>query len=117
MMSDRGLYDYDDMILWVLEAFKKDENLLLEYQERYEYFLVDEFQDTNGSQKQLLDLLISYWSENPNVFVVGDDDQAIYKFQGANLGNINDFNEGYQPTPVVLVDNYRSSQRLSLIHI
>ena len=112
MMSDRGLYDYDDMILWVLEAFKKDENLLLEYQERYEYFLVDEFQDTNGSQKQLLDLLISYWSENPNVFVVGDDDQAIYKFQGANLGNINDFNEGYQPTPVVLVDNYRSSQRI-----
>lgn len=112
MMTDIGLYDYDDMILWVLDAFKKDENLLLEYQERYEYFLVDEFQDTNGSQKQLLDLLISYWSDNPNVFVVGDDDQAIYKFQGANLGNITDFEEQYHPTPVVLVDNYRSTQKI-----
>jgi len=51
MMKDRGLYDYDDMILWVLKAFSEDEHLLLEYQERYEYFLVDEFQDTNGITK------------------------------------------------------------------
>jgi len=112
MMHDKGLYDYDDMILWVLEAYKKDEDLLLGYQERYEYFLVDEFQDTNGAQKQLLDLLISYWEDQPNVFVVGDDDQAIYKFQGANLGNITEFRNEYQPYPVVLVDNYRSTQKI-----
>ncbi len=112
IMTDIGRYDYDDMILWVLRAFETDEDLLLQYQERYQYFLVDEFQDTNGSQKRLLDLLISFWSDAPNVFVVGDDDQAIYKFQGANLGNITDFKKDYNPSSVVLVQNYRSSQRI-----
>jgi len=112
LMTDQGLYDYEDMILWVLRAFKEDEVLLLEYQERYEYFLVDEFQDTNGAQKDLLDFLISYWADNPNIFVVGDDDQAIYKFQGANLGNIKSFKDQYRPSPVVLVDNYRSTQKI-----
>ena len=82
-------YDYEDMILWVLNAFKDNEDILLKYQERYQYFLVDEYQDTNGAQNAILNDLISYW-DAPNVFVVGDDDQAIYKFQGANLGNIID---------------------------
>ncbi|MBT8190204.1 MAG: ATP-dependent helicase, partial [Bacteroidia bacterium] len=104
-------YDYNDMILWVLDAFKKDEELLARYQERYLYFLVDEFQDTNGSQNDLLSLLISYW-EQPNVFVVGDDDQAIYKFQGANLNNIIDFKTKYDPFIVVLNENYRSNQHI-----
>ena len=87
-MSKINRYDYDDMITWVIRAFENDENLLADYQERYHYFLVDEFQDTNGSQKRILDLLISFWGDEPNVFVVGDDDQAIYKFQGANLDNL-----------------------------
>lgn len=112
IMKDIGRYDYDDMILWVMRAFESSEDLLLQYQERYQYFLVDEFQDTNGSQKRLLDLLISFWSDAPNVFVVGDDDQAIYKFQGANMGNITDFKKDYDPSRVVLVQNYRSSQRI-----
>lgn len=110
MMSDIGRYDYEDMIAWVIKAFENDEDLLLQYQERYQYFLVDEFQDTNGAQKRLLDLLVSFWEEAPNVFVVGDDDQAIYKFQGANMGNIKHFRQQYDPALVVLVKNYRSTQ-------
>jgi len=109
IMSDQGLYDFNDMILWVLNHFNKNENLLLRYQERYHYFLVDEFQDTNGSQNELIDLLISYW-DKPNIFVVGDDDQAIYKFQGANLGNIKNFKKKYAPYTIVLEKNYRSNQ-------
>jgi len=112
IMKDVGRYDYDDMILWVLKAFQSDPELLMQYQERYQYFLVDEFQDTNGSQKSVLDLLISFWADNPNVFVVGDDDQAIYKFQGANMGNIKSFRSQYDPSLVVLVKNYRSTQRI-----
>lgn len=110
IMTEKGRYDYDDMILWVVKAFEAEADLLLQYQERYQYFLVDEFQDTNGSQTKLLDQLISYWSEEANVFVVGDDDQAIYKFQGANMGNITEFKRNYNPYNVVLVQNYRSSQ-------
>ncbi|NNE26925.1 MAG: ATP-dependent helicase [Saprospiraceae bacterium] len=104
-----GRYDYQDMILWVIRAFKDDSDLLAQYQERYLYFLVDEFQDTNGAQNHLLDLLIQFWDQ-PNVFVVGDDDQAIYKFQGANLNNIIDFTKKYDPYTVVLEENYRSNQ-------
>ena len=112
IMRANDRYDFDDMISWVMIAFKNDADLLLQYQERYHYFLVDEFQDTNGAQKQLLDLLISYWEDQPNVFVVGDDDQAIYKFQGANIGNISEFYNQYQPTTAVLIHNYRSTQEI-----
>ncbi len=104
-------YDYADMILWVLDAFQKSEDLLLKYQERYQYFLVDEYQDTNGAQNDILNYLTSYW-DIPNVFVVGDDDQAIYKFQGANLGNIIDFKNKNNPFMVVLRNNYRSNQKI-----
>ncbi len=109
IMDNNSRYDFNDMILWVLDHFAKNENLLARYQERYHYFLVDEYQDTNGAQNELLNLLVSYW-DNPNVFVVGDDDQAIYKFQGANLGNIIEFQKKYNPYTVVLEKNYRSNQ-------
>jgi DNA helicase-2/ATP-dependent DNA helicase PcrA len=92
LKAEKGYYDFDDMILWVLKAFKEDEDLLLNYQERFQYILVDEYQDTNGAQNDIFKQLISYW-ENPNAFVVGDDDQSIYRFQGANLTNIVDFYE------------------------
>ncbi|RMF30607.1 MAG: ATP-dependent helicase, partial [Bacteroidetes bacterium] len=75
-------YDYEDMLHGVLQAFQTDIDFLREYQEQYLYFLVDEYQDTNGTQNALLQTLIDYW-EVPNVFVVGDDDQSIYEFQGA----------------------------------
>jgi len=110
-MDKHSRYDYNDMILWVLEHFEKNEFLLNQYQERYQYFLVDEYQDTNGSQNKLLNQLVSYWDQ-PNVFVVGDDDQAIYKFQGANLSNILDFQKAYDPFTVILEKNYRSNQHI-----
>ncbi|MEO6759583.1 MAG: UvrD-helicase domain-containing protein, partial [Saprospiraceae bacterium] len=75
-----GRYEYEDMLLWVLRAFQQNEALLLNYQERFLYVLVDEYQDTNGAQNQLLNLLLDYW-ESPNIFIVGDDDQSIYEFQ------------------------------------
>ncbi len=106
-------YDFDDMILWVLKAFQENPDLLRNYQEQYLYFLVDEYQDTNGAQNQILHKLIEYWN-NPNIFVVGDDDQSIYEFQGARLKNIMDFYYNYENDIklVVLKDNYRSSQNV-----
>ena len=112
-MKERGRYDYDDMILWVLKAFAESEHILRRYQERYQYILVDEFQDTSGSQNELLKHLLNYWAV-PNVFVVGDDDQSIYKFQGANMKNIIDFANDYVKSlyTVVLKQNYRSNQHI-----
>ncbi|MDB5005332.1 MAG: helicase UvrD, partial [Mucilaginibacter sp.] len=112
-MKARGRYDYDDMIIWVLKAFRENEEILRKYQERYHYILVDEFQDTSGSQNELLKFLLNYW-ETPNVFVVGDDDQSIFKFQGANMKNILDFATDYVSTlsTVVLKHNYRSNQHI-----
>lgn len=110
-MKQAQRYDYDDMILWVLDAFEKNESLLRSYQERYLYFLVDEYQDTNGAQNQLILKLIEYW-EHPNIFIVGDDDQSIFEFQGARLKNLVDFYETFQERIdlVLLKNNYRSSQ-------
>ncbi len=111
MMLERKRYDFADMIDWVIKAFEQNDVLLGKYQERFLYTLVDEFQDTNGAQSNLLDLLTSYW-ESPNLFVVGDDDQAVYGFQGAELKRINQFVETYKTdlTAIILEDNYRSSQ-------
>lgn len=113
LMQAANRYDYDDMIGWVLNAFKTDPSFLLNFQERYQYVLVDEYQDTSGTQNELIQLLINYW-DKPNIFVVGDDDQSIFRFQGANIENILVFAEGYQKDlyKVVLTDNYRSSQHI-----
>lgn len=112
-MKAASRYDYDDMILWVLKAFRENEELLRRYQERFQYVLVDEFQDTSGSQNELLKFILNYW-ETPNVFVVGDDDQSIFKFQGANMKNIIDFAHDYRHAleMVVLKHNYRSNQHI-----
>ncbi len=112
-MKERGTYDYDDMIIWVRRAFRESPEILRRYQERYQYILVDEFQDTSGSQNELLKFILNYW-ETPNVFVVGDDDQSIFKFQGANMKNILDFANDYVDTlsTVVLKHNYRSNQHI-----
>ena len=106
-------YDYEDMILWVLKAFKENEMVLRRYQEQYLYFLVDEYQDTNGSQNEILRQLIDYW-DNPNVFIVGDDDQSIFEFQGARLKNLVDFYDEYKKemSLIVLKENYRSSPHI-----
>lgn len=108
-MQEKNAYDFQDMIMWVINAWKTNETLLAKYQERFLYILVDEFQDTNGSQKEIVDLLTSYWDE-PNIFIVGDDDQSIYRFQGANMHNIVDFWHQHQNAAIISIDkNYRSS--------
>lgn len=111
LMRRRNRYDFDDMINWVIRAFEENKNLLANYQERYQYILVDEYQDTSGTQNRLVSLLISYWDQ-PNVFVVGDDDQSIYRFQGANVENMLEFARDYKDDllTVVLTSNYRSTQ-------
>lgn len=111
-MQQQGRYDFADMILWVIDAFKKNAYLLQHYQERYQYILVDEFQDTNGAQNEILNLLTAYWGEDANIFVVGDDDQSIYEFQGARIKNILEFYEKYKARiqVIVLTENYRSGQ-------
>ena len=107
-----SLYDFDDMILFVLEKFKNKDELLAKYQEVFYYILVDEFQDSSGSQNEILKLLGSFF-EDPNIVVVGDDDQSIYRFQGANLENILQFSESFKKTKVIsLSQNYRSGQKI-----
>lgn len=111
LMRSRNRYDFDDMINWVIRVFEEHKNVLSAYQEKFQYILVDEYQDTSGTQNRLVQLLISYW-DNPNVFVVGDDDQSIYRFQGANVENMLEFANRYaaQLITVVLTNNYRSTQ-------
>ncbi|MEM6396821.1 MAG: ATP-dependent DNA helicase [Bacteroidota bacterium] len=111
-LAELSRYDYDDMIRWVLQAFNEHEHLMRLYQERYLYVLVDEFQDTNGSQDEIVRMLAAYW-ERPNLFIVGDDDQSIYEFQGARLRSMLDFYERYENVRIItLRENYRSNQRL-----
>ena len=111
LMRRRNRYDFDDMINWVIRAFEENRNLLSAYQEKFQYVLVDEYQDTSGIQNRLVHLLINYW-DKPNVFVVGDDDQSIYRFQGANVENMLGFATAYTKDllTVVLTNNYRSTQ-------
>lgn len=113
MMKEAGRYDFNDMIIWVLRAFKENPAMLLSYQERFQFILVDEFQDTNGAQSELINFLAAYW-EDPNIFVVGDDDQGVYEFQGARIKNIAEFYHRYKEniTIIVLPHNYRSSQQI-----
>ncbi len=103
-------YDFEDMILWVLDAFEKHEELLLNYQEKFLYVLTDEFQDTNGAQFALIQKLMAYWDQ-PNIFSVGDDDQSIYAFQGANVENMINFGKVFSNglQEFVLTTNYRST--------
>lgn len=111
LMRKKDRYDFDDMINWVINAFEQNPNLLLRYQEQYLYIMVDEYQDTSGTQNKIVEQLISYW-DTPNVFVVGDDDQSIYRFQGANIENMLGFAKAYEKDllKVVLQNNYRSTQ-------
>jgi DNA helicase II / ATP-dependent DNA helicase PcrA len=110
LMKQHNLYDFDDMINWVINVFKENKNVLANYQEKFQYILVDEYQDTSGTQNQVVQLLISFW-ESPNIFVVGDDDQSIFRFQGANIENMENFANSYEALlKIVLTNNYRSTQ-------
>jgi DNA helicase-2/ATP-dependent DNA helicase PcrA len=110
ILNARGFYDYNDMILKVLNALEKNKNFLLSLQEKYQFILVDEHQDTNQAQNKILELLTSF-DKNPNIFVVGDVKQAIFRFQGASLENFENFIKKYPEAKViVLKENYRSHQ-------
>lgn len=107
-------YDFDDMIMFVIEAFQQQESLLLEYQERFHYFLVDEYQDTNTAQNQVVQLLASYWEDRANIFVVGDPHQSIYRFQGASTENVLEFTKQYPKAAVITLDtSYRCPQEIT----
>ncbi|MEI6887179.1 MAG: ATP-dependent DNA helicase [bacterium] len=109
-------YDFDDMINAVLKTVSMEEDLALSLQERYQYILVDEYQDTNTAQNKIIGLLTKYWTDqgdNPNIFVVGDDDQSIFRFQGASLENILYFRKKFPKTNVIVLDkNYRSNSTI-----
>ncbi|MEI8062219.1 MAG: ATP-dependent DNA helicase [bacterium] len=112
-MHENALYDFDDMILDVIEAMGKHKGLLTELQEQYQYILVDEFQDTNNAQMSIVRMIASAEvNENrPNVMVVGDDDQAVYRFQGAEVSNIFNFIRQYKDVSMItMTENYRSTQ-------
>lgn len=103
-------YDFNDMLIEVIKSLQKNKSLLLRLQEKYQYILVDEHQDTNSSQNRLVELLASFY-EVPNLFVVGDEKQAIYRFQGASLENFLYFQKKYPQAKLInLSQNYRSHQ-------
>ena len=102
--------DFDDLIMKTVELFKAFPEVLENYQNRFLYIMVDEYQDTNTAQFELIRLLAD---KNKNICVVGDDDQSIYKFRGANIRNILDFEKVYPNAKVVkLEQNYRSTQTI-----
>lgn len=114
-LHKEGFFDWDDMLLDTVDAFEKHPELRYNLQEQYLYVLVDEFQDTNGTQMRFLDQLLNAEVNEgrPNILAVGDDDQAIYKFQGANIANLLDFQKKYrEPKMIVLQKNYRSTQEI-----
>jgi DNA helicase-2/ATP-dependent DNA helicase PcrA len=109
----KGYYDFDDMILDVLLKLESDDVLRAEVQEEYQYILVDEFQDTNDAQMRIIRAIADapVNEGKPNLMVVGDDDQAIYKFQGANISNVLLFKNEWKDVEVVsMTHNYRSTQ-------
>lgn len=113
--EERSLYDYSDMILETISVIEKNPSLHYELAERFQYIMVDEFQDTNGSQMKLLDCLIDeeVTDFRPNILAVGDDDQSIFKFQGAKVQNILNFHKKYRNTEVIVLNNnYRSEQHI-----
>jgi DNA helicase-2/ATP-dependent DNA helicase PcrA len=112
LLRERDLYDFDDMILETVRAFETQEDMLRDLQERYLYILADEHQDVNGAQNKILELLASF-HDTPNIFAVGDEKQAIYRFQGASLENFLYFTEQFPGTKVIsLTENYRSGQTI-----
>jgi DNA helicase-2/ATP-dependent DNA helicase PcrA len=110
--------DFGDLIIFTIKLFREKPNVLEKYRKRFKYILVDEFQDTNFTQNTLVNLLtLGLKEENgtnrPSLTVVGDDDQAIYKFRGAAISNILQFKETYpEAKEVVLTENYRSKQEI-----
>lgn len=109
-LVENGLFDFNDMIIEAGRILAKDDDFRMSLQEKYQYIMLDEFQDTNPAQFRLVKELTDY--ENPIVMAVGDDDQAIYEFQGAKASNLTDFQEHFSAEVIPLVENYRSTQEI-----
>ena len=102
--------DFDDILLYAVQILAENPEVLKTYQERFHYIMVDEYQDTNNAQYILISLLAE---KHQNICVVGDDDQSIYKFRGANIQNILNFEKTFDNTEVIkLEQNYRSTQSI-----
>lgn len=109
-LQKNNALDFDDLIMKCVELFRKEEEVLNYYQNRFRYIMVDEYQDTNTAQFELIRLLAQKYQ---NLCVVGDDDQSIYKFRGANIRNILNFEDEFPDAHVVkLEQNYRSTQNI-----
>ncbi len=109
---ENSFMDFGDLISWTLKLFRERATVLKKYQEQFKYILLDEFQDTNYAQYQLIKLLAPN-ENNPELMVVGDDDQSIYKFRGAAVSNILEFKKDYPSAEtIVLTKNYRSGQKI-----
>jgi len=112
LKTKESLMDFGDLITSTLKLFRTRKNILSQYQQQFKYLLVDEFQDTNYAQYALLKVLAPP-QKNPNLTVVGDDSQSIYKFRGAAVSNILQFMKEYRKAKqVVLIQNYRSTQAI-----
>ncbi len=111
-LSEQNYYDYDDMILFAIKGIEANRDIKLTLQERYQYIMLDEFQDTNEAQLRLVELLTDnpINEGRPNILAVGDDDQAIYSFQGAHYTHMERFYKNYRNVEIVnLTKNYRST--------
>ena len=109
-LRNNNALDFDDIILNMVKILSENPDVLLKYQNQFRYILVDEYQDTNNSQYLLINLLSQ---KSGNICVVGDDDQSIYKFRGANIGNILNFEDDFPGTRKITLDrNYRSTQNI-----
>ena len=109
-LSANNILDFDDLIIKTIELFKKNPNILEKYQNKFQYILVDEFQDTNALQYALIFMLSARYH---NIFVVGDDFQSIYSFRGAKIENINKFRKDFLETKLILLEeNYRSTNQI-----
>jgi superfamily I DNA/RNA helicase/CRISPR/Cas system-associated exonuclease Cas4 (RecB family) len=107
----RGRYDFDDMILFATASLRNNKELLLRHREQFQYVMVDEFQDTNGSQIELLSEVVG--GESPHLCLVGDDDQSIYRFQGASAGNFHLMEQLFPMMSKIKLDkNYRSKSQI-----
>ncbi|PIR54734.1 hypothetical protein COU74_03205 [Candidatus Peregrinibacteria bacterium CG10_big_fil_rev_8_21_14_0_10_36_19] len=110
VMIEKNYLDFSDLIFYTLRLFSRRESVLKKYRERFKFVMVDEFQDTNYSQYALVKMITA---ESENLVVVGDDDQSIYKWRGASLSNILQFENDFKNLKkVVLTDNYRSCQEV-----
>lgn len=109
-LKNNNALDFDDLIYKTVELFKKNPEVLKFYQNKFKYIMVDEYQDTNKAQYQLVKMLAE---AHKNIFVVGDDDQCIYQWRGADIKNILDFEKDYPQTKVIkLEENYRSKANI-----